>query len=108
MLESPALLILFYLQFNDFPLEKIVQRLNKPRAKSSLSNFLRKQLNLSPAKLALLRELTIKKTFENTDLLAMAMKKLSLTLTATRPIDEAISSMSVDIWSCDWICACAS
>jgi uncharacterized flavoprotein (TIGR03862 family) len=76
----------------DLPLDKIVQRLNKPRAKNSLSNFLRKQLNLSPAKLALLRELTTKQTFENTDLLAMAIKKLSITLTATRPIDEAISS----------------
>ncbi len=76
----------------DLPLEKIVQRLNKPREKNSLSNFLRKQLNLSPAKLALLRELTSKQTFENTDLLALAIKKLSLTLTATRPIDEAISS----------------
>lgn len=76
----------------DLSLDKIVQRLNKPREKNSLSNFLRKQLNLSPAKLALLRELTTKQTFENTDLLAMAIKKLSLTLTATRPIDEAISS----------------
>ena len=76
----------------DLSLDKILQRLNKPREKNSLSNFLRKQLNLSPAKLALLRELTTKHTFENIDLLAMAMKKLSLTLTATRPIDEAISS----------------
>lgn len=76
----------------DLPLEKIVQRLNKPREKNSLSNFLRKQLNLSPAKLALLRELTSKQTFEKTDLLALAIKKLSLTLTAARPIDEAISS----------------
>jgi uncharacterized flavoprotein (TIGR03862 family) len=76
----------------DFSLEKIVQRLQKPREKNSLSNFLRKQLNLSPEKLALLRELTTKQTFENPELLARAIKKLSLTLTATRPIDEAISS----------------
>lgn len=76
----------------DLPCDKILQRLNKPREKNSLSNFLRKQLNLSPAKLALLRELTTKQTFENTALLAMAIKKLSVTLTATRPIDEAISS----------------
>lgn len=76
----------------DLSPEKIVQKLNKPREKNSLSNFLRKQLNLSPAKLALLRELTSKQTFENPTLLAMAIKKLSVTLTATRPIDEAISS----------------
>lgn len=76
----------------DLSPEKIVQKLNKPREKNSLSNFLRKQLNLSPAKLALLRELTSKQTFENPALLAMAIKKLSVTLTATRRIDEAISS----------------
>jgi uncharacterized flavoprotein (TIGR03862 family) len=76
----------------DFSPEKIVQKLNKPREKNSLSNFLRKQFNLSPVKLALLRELTSKQTFENPALLAMAIKKLSVTLTATRPIDEAISS----------------
>lgn len=76
----------------DFSPEKIVQKLNKPREKNSLSNFLRKQFNLSPVKLALLRELTSKQTFENPALLAMVIKKLSVTLTATRPIDEAISS----------------
>jgi len=76
----------------DLSADKIVQRLNKPREKNSLSNFLRKQLNLSPVKLALLRELTTKNTFENPALLALAIKKLSLTLTAIRPIDEAISS----------------
>lgn len=76
----------------DLSSEKILQKLNKPREKNSLSNFLRKQLNLAPAKLALLRELTSKQTCENPALLALAIKKLSLTLTATRPIDEAISS----------------
>ncbi len=76
----------------DVSLEKIEQKLNKPREKNSLSNFLRKQLHLSPVKLALLRECTSKQTMENPALLALAIKKLSLTLTATRPIDEAISS----------------
>lgn len=76
----------------DLPAEKIAQRLKKPREKNSVSNFLRKQLNLSPVKLALLRELTNKATFENPDLLALAIKKISITLTAIRPIDEAISS----------------
>lgn len=76
----------------DFPADKIIQRLKKPREKNSISNFLRKQLNLSPTKLALLREFTTKNTFENPELLALAIKKLSLTLIATRPIDEAIST----------------
>jgi uncharacterized flavoprotein (TIGR03862 family) len=76
----------------DFSIDKIIQRLNKPREKNSLSNFLRKQLSLSPIKIALLRECTTKGTAEKPELLASALKKLSLTLTATRPIDEAISS----------------
>lgn len=75
----------------DLSMDKVVQRLNKPREKNSLSNFLRKQLNLSPVKLALLRELATKNTMENPELLALAIKKLSLTLTGIRPIDEAIS-----------------
>ena len=90
VLQGSALLNIDLLP--DLSQEKIVQRLNKPREKNSLSNFLRKQLNLSPVKLALLRELTTKNTFENPELLALAIKKLSLTLTAIRPIDEAISS----------------
>jgi uncharacterized flavoprotein (TIGR03862 family) len=76
----------------DLSLDKIIHRLKKPREKNSRSNFLRKQLNLSPVKIALLRECTAKNTYENSDLLALAIKKLSLTLIATRPIDEAISS----------------
>lgn len=76
----------------DLSIEKIIQRLNKPRGKNSLSNFLRKQLNLSPAKLMLLRELTTKAQCDDPAQLAGALKKLLLTLVATRPIDEAISS----------------
>ncbi len=76
----------------DLAPEKILQKLGKPRDKNSASNFLRKQLNLSPIKLALLRELTSKQTFDNLALLALAIKKLTVTLTATRPLDEAISS----------------
>lgn len=75
----------------DFSLEKILIALAKPRGKNSLSNFLRKQLNLTPIKLALLRELLTKQQMENSQELAKALKSLSLTLNATRPIDEAIS-----------------
>jgi uncharacterized flavoprotein (TIGR03862 family) len=76
----------------DLSLEKIILRLNKPRGKNSLSNFLRKQLTLSPAKLMLLRELTTKAQCDDAVQLAGMLKKLELTLTATRPLDEAISS----------------
>lgn len=76
----------------DLPLEKIQQRLTRPRGKNSLSNFLRKQLNLSPVKIALMRELTDKTFIDNPLKLAAALKRLSLPLFAMRPINEAIST----------------
>ncbi len=76
----------------DVPLEKIQQRLTHPRGKNSLSNFLRKQLNLPPVKIALLRELTEKSISDTPSKLAAALKSLAVPLIAMRPIDEAISS----------------
>lgn len=76
----------------DLSEEKILIQLNKPRGKNSSSNFLRKQLNLPPVKLALLRELTPASIWQDNKALAQALKKLSLTLTGFRPIDEAIST----------------
>lgn len=76
----------------DLPLANVTQRLSKSRGKNSLSNFLRKQLNLPPVKIALLRELTDKTIGDNPAQLAYALKNISLPLTAMRPIDEAISS----------------
>lgn len=72
--------------------EKIITQLNKPRGKNSVSNFLRKQLNLPAIKLSLLRELTPASIWQDNKSISHALKKLPLTLTAVRPIDEAISS----------------
>nr|WP_229837855.1 TIGR03862 family flavoprotein [Cellvibrio zantedeschiae] len=76
----------------DFSEEKIIAQLNKPRGKNSVSNFLRKQLHLPPIKLAMLRELTPVSIWQDNRAIAQALKNLSLSLTAFRPIDEAISS----------------
>jgi uncharacterized flavoprotein (TIGR03862 family) len=76
----------------DLSYEKILALLNKPRGKNSVSNFLRKQLNLPPVKLALLRELTLASIWQDNQQLAQALKKLVVPLTGFRPIDEAISS----------------
>jgi uncharacterized flavoprotein (TIGR03862 family) len=72
--------------------EKILAQLNKPRGKNSASNFLRKQLNLPPVKLALLRDLTPPSIWHDNKTLALALKQLIVPLTGFRPIDEAISS----------------
>ena len=71
--------------------ERILELLQKPRGKNSLSNFLRKQLNLSPIKMALLRELTDKNTMADIPKLARAIKYLPVKFYGMRPIDEAIS-----------------
>jgi uncharacterized flavoprotein (TIGR03862 family) len=76
----------------DFSLEKIMSLLSKDRQKNSMTNFLRKQLNLSPVKLALLRELTDKDLWSDTKKLSQAIKQLRLVCRSARPIDEAISS----------------
>ncbi len=76
----------------DLDLAKVIFQLTKPRGKNSISNFLRKQLNLSPIKIALLRELTPSSIWQDTAALASAIKSLPLTLTGFRPIDEAIST----------------
>ncbi len=70
----------------------VLTQLQKPRGKNSQSNFLRKQLHLTPVKIALLRELCSREEFESSALLAQRVKHLVVPVTAARPLDEAISS----------------
>lgn len=70
----------------------VVTQLQKPRGKNSLSNFLRKQLHLSPVKIALLRELTSPAVMADPLALSRAIKRLVVPVRAARPLDEAISS----------------
>lgn len=72
--------------------EQVWQRLSLPRGKDSLSNYLRKRLGVGGAKLALLREILSPAEIQNPLALAQAVKALPVTLTAARPLAEAISS----------------
>jgi len=72
--------------------EDVVKRLMKPRGKATLTNFLRKALKLTPPAIALLMERTAPEERADQEKLASAIKALPLTLTAPRPIEEAISS----------------
>lgn len=72
-------------------LEAIEAKLSKPRGKTSLSNHLRKSLNLKGAQAALLKECTSKEAMSNMAVLARAIKALPIKLTAPRPLNEAIS-----------------
>jgi uncharacterized flavoprotein (TIGR03862 family) len=75
----------------DLSAQQLRHRLQKPRGKNSLSNFLRKQFSLPPLKLALLRELTPASIWQDPEALAAALKDLPMPLVGVRPLEEAIS-----------------
>jgi uncharacterized flavoprotein (TIGR03862 family) len=70
----------------------ILTALQKPRGKNSLSNFLRKQLKLTPVKIGLLKEILNPEDFHTVEYLADTIKNLPLQLIKPRPINEAIST----------------
>ncbi len=72
----------------DTPIEKIRQRIARPRGKASMTNHLRKALGLDPAKLALLLECG----GPLPDDLAPLIKSLPIPVTGPRPMDQAIST----------------
>lgn len=76
----------------DRSVENIRERLASPRGKDSLSNLLRKKLGITGAKAALLREALSPAELKDPNLLAGALKALPITLNASRPLAEAISS----------------
>lgn len=85
---SATLLIDLYPQYS---LEKLQQRLAKPQESQSISNFLRKQINLKDIKMGLVRELA-PTALQNLATLPFILKALPLTLLKPRPVTEAISS----------------
>lgn len=76
----------------DHSLAQLQQALSQPRKGQSLSNLLRKKAGLDGVKVALLHECLGKQVITNPASLAAGIKALPITLTATRPLDEAISS----------------
>ncbi|WP_170873098.1 TIGR03862 family flavoprotein [Azonexus hydrophilus] len=73
-------------------LERLRADLAKPRGRDSLANHLRRRLGIEGVKAGLLRELCPPEVLTAADRLAAAIKALPLPVTATRPIDEAIST----------------
>lgn len=76
----------------DLSAAQVAAKLQQPRGKDSFSNFLRKQLRLSPVKIALVREQLSAAQCQDATQLTEAVKGLRLTLSAPRPLAEAISS----------------
>jgi predicted flavoprotein YhiN len=67
-------------------------RLERARAKDSLSAILKKQLSLSPQAIGLLREVTGGPLPRDPQALAALVKAVPLAVTAVRPLDRAIST----------------
>ncbi|NHK28640.1 TIGR03862 family flavoprotein [Parvularcula flava] len=84
----------------DLKLGEIEERLARPRGKQSLSNHLRKVLNLTGVKAGLLRELTPPDVMADTQAqaLAQSLKALPVPIAAARPMDEAISTAGGVAW----------
>lgn len=76
----------------DTSLDNLIKRLTSGNNKQSLSNRLRKYLHLDSIKISLLREILPASTMQNTLQLCQSIKALPVKLTATQPIEEAISS----------------
>jgi len=74
----------------DWPVERIAERLSKPRGKATVTNHLRKVLKLDAVKLALLQEFA--RPLPTGKELALVIKSLPLKHCGPRPMDEAIST----------------
>ncbi|WP_310447054.1 TIGR03862 family flavoprotein [Thiobacillus sp.] len=76
----------------DKPLARVIAEVAHPRGARSLSSHLQSRAGIKGVKMALLREILTPAQLNEPLQLAHAIKSLPLTLDATRPLDEAISS----------------
>ncbi|MEF3074575.1 TIGR03862 family flavoprotein [Methylobacter sp. Wu1] len=72
--------------------EKVLAEISKPRGSRSVSSHLQSRLGIAGVKMALLREVLSKEQFAHMATLAATIKSLPITVQATRPIAEAIST----------------
>jgi uncharacterized flavoprotein (TIGR03862 family) len=75
-----------------FDTERVARDVAHPRGSRSLASHLKSRLGLAGAKMALLHELLPREVMADPARLAAALKRLPLSVTAPRPIAEAISS----------------
>jgi uncharacterized flavoprotein (TIGR03862 family) len=76
----------------DLSLERVLAEVRHPRGSRSLSSHLKSRLGIAGIKAALLHELLSKEQRSDAAGLALAIKALPITLSAARPLDEAIST----------------
>ena len=71
---------------------RVLSALNQPRGSKSISSHLKSRVGLNNIKVALLHEVLSKDQFADTTILTKMIKALPITVHATRPITEAIST----------------
>jgi len=76
----------------DRSLKRLTQDLSKPRGKRTLATHLTRCAGVAGVKAGLLREVVSKDVLADSARLASAIKSIPLTLTAPRPLAEAIST----------------
>jgi uncharacterized flavoprotein (TIGR03862 family) len=76
----------------DRDVPRLTRDLSKPRGKRTVASHLQRYARIEGVKAALLREVIPKQDFTDPARLAAAIKRLPLTLVATRPLEEAIST----------------
>jgi len=76
----------------DRELPKLIKDLSQPRGKRTMATQLQRRAHIEGVKAGLLRELLSKEAFADPSRLAAAIKSLPLTLSAPRPLAEAIST----------------
>jgi len=72
--------------------ERVLSEVSHPRGSKSLSGHLKSRLNLNNVQLSLLHEVLSKEAMHSPIELAHTIQHLPITVCATRPLDEAISS----------------
>ena len=76
----------------DIPLAQVLREVLHPRGSRSMANHLKSRLKLEGIKSAVLHERLSKADFANPETLARAIKGLPISLSAARPVQEAIST----------------
>ncbi|KCZ50322.1 TIGR03862 family flavoprotein [Hyphomonas pacifica] len=82
----------------DLDVTEIKERLLSRKGKQSVANHLRRTLNLTGVKRALLNELGDRTVFDDPQALAQQIKTLPLTLGSMAPLDQAISTAGGVSW----------
>lgn len=76
----------------DRDMKRVLAEVSRPRGSRSISSHLQSRVGLNAIKVALLRETLGKEQFADPAMLAATIKSLPITVQATRPIAEAIST----------------